>query len=302
MDIRAIIKQGKRIPKKTFSELRYTHNTSPNALKQILKEGKFQYYNLPLGINFRYGLDAAFGPLKIIMKKDFDVVMLRKKIRYAPANIPYVWMENGKIIVKDKTSKLSNEKGILKTTQQIAENIDFRKNLPDVKITMSELVRGVRKNKFVMLTAKEVFGKEFVEQGDESTFLRSYFFPQLNIYKDVSIDHIDKIIIPAYLYKYVKRFCPDALIMKVGAGKTRQPYGGTRLKWSRKLGQFIWRSEKDRRWLVQKGHMRPETSVIDKRRGINIWGSHPSRCPQCGPKAFFKEEQAYYLHILDLEP
>ncbi len=257
-DVRTVIREGKPM-KGTFQDLLWTHNTSPELFKAILKSGQIEARNQRRGANFRYGLDSEFGAIKMVMKKGFEEKYIGSGVSEGTHvdQIFYDFFNKA----KNFYGKEMNEAELRRA---IATDYEFRQYL-------SAIPEG-----------------EHYSGGDEH-YQRTYLNPQLQIRVHVGLfENVERFLIPEHLYDEMVTHARntgvnEGLISRFqkvsGTGKTDKEY----YVWKR--GSLDSQEVGDASLAMQLGYKRP--SYVN-----NMSGS--SSRSATGAKAFFEEEKAYF--------
>ncbi len=240
-----------------FEELLWTHNTSYETFKLILQSG----YVKPTdhrGSQFRYGLDSEYGAIKIVMKRGFEE-QFRGQGRNHHDDVDEIFYDLFQI-ARSRFKQAGMEEREMR--RRIANEYDFRRQLIPLPDDPDDFILG------------------------DEVYLRSYFSPQLQIRKQVTLDNVQTILIPDHMFWDVTRFARDNGVPKELIKKFKRVKGtGAEEQY------FAFYMDENKQ---EHGDLRQALKDGVRRPGL-YYGNSSTYTTS---KAAFQKEEAEYLRIL----
>jgi hypothetical protein len=268
-DLTKLVLLGKQV-RGTLRNLKWTHNTGwtikfgnvehDAGLKSILKTGILKAHG-PRGVNFRYGIDAGYGSIIIIMKDSIE-----SEGAFAD------FSRKGKVLFDmainyGRDGVITDGNAVRELKERISVYTDFRKEYQ--KLNIHENSKG-----------------NYTTDDMNKMYMRSYYNPQLHVYKNISISMIDRILVPEHLYKDVMKYFESDKARLEASGITRSTFVLVKTGTEAQFKRHATKDELLFRW----GHKRPEFGPIVQGGTNNA---------VMGVKGLYKMEQAYYLYLVD---
>jgi hypothetical protein len=272
--LRDIIDNGEDTTGK-FDELIFTHNIPLARFIPMIKKGPLGLLHTNRGAQFRYGIDSQYGEIMFIMKKDFlnsfeDFLECDGFFGCKPVQKPFFWNP----LVDYPNPDL----------EATAKKFTFRPE--DYRGNGTECQHGV--------------GKHYPTWCNQ----------QVHINKTVSLDFVDKVLIPSYIYddgrvnkKIIKHTQYDMRNLNTDdilPNGEKNPLKGKVLTYGPSYGveHYSYISPKEYSILEFYGTILPMT-VFKPQKTSTIREGPISAQVFISPEAFYEAEQTYMHHLVD---
>ncbi|HTL70907.1 MAG TPA: hypothetical protein VL404_06415, partial [Candidatus Eisenbacteria bacterium] len=251
--------------KGVFTDLLYTHRTTAETLAKIFGSGKMLApprtgNGVYRGINFRYGLDSDYGEVVLVMKQGFEK-------NYEGVDV------KGKPVEKTSDKKLvdlfqkarfhyGKDLSAEEFKRRLAEDYDFREHLEKMS-DGEDVIAGL------------------------GTFARAGLNPQLQLGQNVSLEDVEKVMVPEHLYDQVVASAQGRFdvskIVKVRTGSSEKYYAYNAKQDGKNTTEAARKASRD-------GLRRPNFAGMADGAFSDI---------SVGKEAMSKEEQVYLLMLAE---